>query len=443
MANVKYDWANGAELKKHTQCKLDILKDYFAQYLRVKCSPMVRHFRIAIVDGFAGGGIYQDDIFGSPLIFLQELKDFLQEDNAKRSIQGLPELSIECLFIVNETDPEANEKLYAQLKKFKADSDTLKEKLNLKILKLQKPFIEAYPKIKEILLNKRFQNVLFNIDPCGYSQVNFATLRDIMNSFKNVEIFYTFMIGALLQFASLKQDRIHLIKNNIKKLGFTSEDFFNNKTSWKKSEWLGAAERMIHAEFSNIANFVSPFAINQECSIGYNYWLLHFANNYRAREVYNNVLHNNAKGSAHFGRSGLKMLEYTSEERGKEFNFSGNMREESKKVLDYDIPKFISEFGDGMSVGDFRSAIYNDTPAHSTDINSVLIENPDIEVLTDKERERRSKNSILITDFIRLKKQASFHIYLETKPVSHKKLLESLNATREKDQPVLDYLKDK
>ncbi len=32
---------------------------------------------------------------------------------------------------------------------------------------------------------------------------------------------------------------------------------------------------------------------------------------------------------------------------------------------------------------------------------------------------------------------------IKTKPVSRKKLLATMNASREKDQPVLDYLKDK
>ncbi len=444
MAEKIYDWANGAELPNHTQCKLDILKKYFSQYLPVKCSPMVRRFKIAIVDGFAGGGIYKDNISGSPLIFLRELQKFSKKNNLWRRDKGLPELSIECLFIVNEIDPKANEVLYKQLKEWETGNDVPKEQLNVEIQKLQKPFLEVYPKIKQVLLDRRFQNVLFNIDPCGYKQFNRNTLYDIMNSFKNVEVFYTFMIRALLQYASLKQDRIHLIKNSIKELGFTSEAFFKDKDLRSKPEWLGSAERIIHAEFNNTADFVSPFAINQEGNTGYNYWLLHFARNYRAREVYNDVLYTSARSQAHFGKSGLKMLEYTPGEKSADlFEFSDEMRKDSKKKLRFDIPEFVSKFSDGISVGDFRSAIYNDTPAHSDDINSVLIENPDIAVLTDNKHPRRSENSIMNTDFIMPNKQKSFHIYLETNPVSHKKLLESLNATREKDQPVLDYLKDK
>ncbi len=451
MAEKIYDWANGAELPNHTRCKLDILREYFAQYLRVKCSPMVRHFRIAIVDGFAGGGIYKDGTVGSPLIFLEELKLFFIENTIKRD-KILPKLSIECLFIVNEDDPEANESLYKQLQLWEQDNDIPKEHFNVKIQKLQKPFLDVYPEIRQTLWNRKFQNVLFNIDPCGYTDFNLTTLQDIMKSFKNVEVFYTCMIGALLQYTTKQKGDGRAsrdsIEENIKKLlDVPLENFLEDKSLWKKPHWLGAAERIVHKKLSNTADFVSPFAINQEGNVGYNYWLLHFANNYRAREVYNDVLHGNARGAAHFGKSGLKMLEYTPEEKNVGlFNFSKDsteMRTKSKEELRFDIPEFMSKFRDGMSVGDFRNAIYNDTPAHSDDINSVLIENPDIALLTHNKHPRRSENSIMNTDFIMPNKQKSFHIYLETKPVSHKKLSESLNATREKDQPVLDYLKDK
>ncbi len=412
MTGKGYDWANGAELPNHTRCKLDILKKYFSHYLPVKCSPMVRRFRIAIVDGFAGGGIYQDGTFGSPLIFLEALQEFSKNNNLWRRDKGLPELSIECMFIVNEIDPKANEVLHKQLKEWETGNDISKEHFNVEIQKLQKPFLEVYPKIRQVLLDRRFQNVLFNIDPCGYKQFNRNTLYDIMNSFKNAEVFYTCMIGALLQFASLKQDRIHLIKNSIEELGFTSEAFFKDMDLRSKPEWLGTAEKIIHAEFNNTADFVSPFAINQGGNVGYNYWLLHFANNYRAREVYNDVLYTSARSQAHFGKSGLKMLEYTPGEKSADlFEFSDEMRTNSKEKLHYDIPRFISEFGDAISVIDFKSAIYNDTPAHSNDIKDVLIDNSDLEVFTDNGVPRRSAKTIKKNDIIRLKKQPGFYFF--------------------------------
>ena len=407
MAEKEYPRAND-ELKNHTQCKLDILREYFAQYLWVKSFHKSPRFRIAIVDGFAGSGIYKNGI-GSPLIFLQELEKFSRENNIWRGVQKLPELSIECLFIVNDIDPEANESLHNQLKIWEQNNDIPKERLNVEIQKLQKPFLDAYKEIKPYILARGFKNVLFNIDPCGYTQVNLTTLYDIMNSFKNVEIFYTFMIGALFQYASW-ENRDATEKSIKKILGVPIENFLKDETLWRKSEWLGEAEKIIHAQFSKIANFVSPFAINQQGGVGYNYWLLHFSNHYRAREVYNNVLHENSSGAAHVGSPGFNMLECTPDEK-RFFDFSEIARNDSRQELDYDIPKLISEFEREISVDEFRNAIYNDTPAHADDINNALIENHDTEVITDKGVPRRSAKTIKKNDIIRLKKQPGFYFF--------------------------------
>ncbi len=412
MVKVKYDWASGVKLEQHTRCKLDILREYFYQYLRVRVisSPNVRRFRIAIIDGFAGGGIYKDGTFGSPLIFLEELKKFSDEITIRRHDKKLPKLLIECLFIVNEIDPNANETLYNQLKIWVAANDIPKEHFNIEIQKFEKPFLDVYPKIRQTLWNRKFQNVLFNIDPYGYTQVDFTTLYDIINSFKNVEIFYTFMVGAFLQYLSLKD--ISSVEKKIEGLDISIQDYFQNEELRTKPEWLGGIEKIIHAEFSKVAKFVSPFAINQEGNTGYNYWLLHFSKHYRAREVYNDVLHKKAESQVHFGRFGLDMLKYTSGQDGIGlFDFSEMARKKSIEKLHSDIPKFISESDNGMLISDFKDKIYNNTPAHSDDINNVLIESQDIKVLTDKKHPRRSANTITNPDFIELNKQKSFYFF--------------------------------
>ena len=108
-----------------------------------KMHPLsVRHFRIATVDGFAWWD-FKDGTFGSPLIFLQELEKFSKENNIWRRDQGLPELSIECMFIVNEIDPYANKSLDNQLGIWEATNTASKENLNVKMLRLQEKFIQA------------------------------------------------------------------------------------------------------------------------------------------------------------------------------------------------------------------------------------------------------------------------------------------------------------
>ncbi len=58
-------------------------------------------------------------------------------------------------------------------------------------------------------------------------------------------------------------------------------------------------------------------------------------------------------------------------------------RAQARKQLHDDIPRLITSYGDAIPVGDFYAGIYNATPAHMLDINSAIIENPDLEVITE------------------------------------------------------------
>ena len=72
MVEKHYDWANGATLDDHTSRKHKILREYFYLYLTIRCQiPKQSRFRLAVIDGFAGGGRYSCGTAGSPIIFLR------------------------------------------------------------------------------------------------------------------------------------------------------------------------------------------------------------------------------------------------------------------------------------------------------------------------------------------------------------------------------------
>ena len=54
MAEKPYEWAEGAVLEEHSKRKHKILREYFFEYLTVRCQlPQMEKFRLAIIDGFA------------------------------------------------------------------------------------------------------------------------------------------------------------------------------------------------------------------------------------------------------------------------------------------------------------------------------------------------------------------------------------------------------
>jgi three-Cys-motif partner protein len=201
MVAKRYSWEAGAALEEHSKRKHKILREYFARYLAVRCQlPQQARFRLAIVEGFSGGGRYACGTAGSPIIFMEELRAATERFNLKRTSEGMAPLDIECLLVLNDESREAIELLKTQIQPLLAAVKADVPKLHLQIERLNKPFEEVYPEIKQLLERGGYQNVLFNLDPYGHSHVKRSTLTDIIASFASVEIFYTFAISSLLAF---------------------------------------------------------------------------------------------------------------------------------------------------------------------------------------------------------------------------------------------------
>jgi len=400
-----YEWADGANLEEHSRRKHKILREYVFDYLNVRCKlPQQECFRLAIVDGFAGGGRYLCGTAGSPLIFVEELKHAVEAVNTQRAVQGLGAIEVECLLIFNDANRDAIELLKTQVAPLQADIAQTCPKLHIRVEYLNELFEDAYPKIKGFLGQGRYRNVLFNLDQCGDRHVEQSTILDIMRSYPAAEIFYTFMISSLLAF--LQKNEPKQLQARLNHLGVKSSDIETLNGFMSKNDWLGTAEKIVFDTFRLCAPYVSPFSINNPG--GWRYWLIHFANVYRARQVYNNILHDNASLQAHFGRSGLDMLSYDPRQDGELYLFDGDGRASAKRQLLSDIPRLVTEYGGAMPVMDFYENIYNFTPAHADDIHDAIIDNHDLEVVTPTGGERRKANTISVNDVIKLKQQTSF-----------------------------------
>jgi three-Cys-motif partner protein len=406
MPEKPYEWTDGATLQEHSKRKLKILREYFSRYLTVRCQlPQQERFRLAVVDGFAGGGRYKCGTPGSPLIFVDELKTFVVAENIRRADQGMKPLHVDCQLIFNDAKAAVVEMLKDNLAPLIGDVKETAPQLQIDVAYLSEPFETAFPKIKGLLDRGHFRNVVFNLDQCGHSHVERITLIDILQSYRGAEIFYTFSIEALVTY--LRKSEPEALTAQLAHIGLDDENLRSMEGAMSNQTWLGAAERVVFGAFKDCAPYVSPFSIhNPE---GWRYWLIHFANSYRGRQEYNNVLHRNATLQAHFGRSGLEMLAYDPRhEVGSLYLFDDLARASAKDQLMDDVPRLVSEYGDALSVGNFYEAIYNNTPAHMDDIHAAIIENADLEVITEGGGERRKPGTIVVGDTIRLRKQRSF-----------------------------------
>ena len=405
MTKKSYQWAEGARLEEHTKRKHKILREYLARYLAVRCQlPQQSRFRLAIVDGFAGGGRYSCGSAGSPIIFIEELRAATEQFNVRRLAYGMSPIDIECLLVLNDANPKVVDLLKSNVEPLKAGTAAEVPRLHIFVEYRTLDFEALYPEAKALLERGRYRNVLFSLDQYGHSHVHTNTIRDIMGSFPSAEIFYTFAIQSLLAFLTNSDPK--LLSSQLNHLGVSSDDLRPLEAMMNKNAWLGAAERLVFEAFRGCAPYVSPFSIhNPE---GWRYWFIHFANSYRARQEYNNVLHNNSSLQAHFGRSGLNMLRFDPTEEGSLYLFDISGREKAKVELTDDIPRLITEFGDVLGVGEFYEVIYKMTPAHMDDIHAAIMQNPDLEVLTQNGGERRKATTISPSDVLQMKQQRSF-----------------------------------
>ncbi|MGV0878657.1 three-Cys-motif partner protein TcmP [Martelella sp. FLE1502] len=410
MSKVEYDWENGAELKEHTSRKLKVLKEYFEQYLKVRCRiPQQYRFKLAIVDGFAGGGRYKNGEPGSPIVFVETLVQLSNEINIQRSEQGMAPLEFACLLILNDADTGTVSLLQENMSPVLAAAKEGAPHLVIRVRYLNKRFEEAYPEIKAELTNERIKNVLFNLDQCGDAMVGMPTLHDIMKTFHPTgEIFLTFMIKSLLAF--LHRSNPIALEARLQHLNIKAADLAPLDGLLSKNEWLGTAEKIVFDAFQGCAPFVSTFSLNNPD--GWRYWLIHFSNVPRARQVYNDILHANASHQAHFGRSGLvlNMFAFDPDRENSLYFFEGPDRKRATNELADDIPRLVEVYGDAMEMGQFYQSAYNLTPAHSEDIKRAMFINPDLEVLTPTGNVRRKSHKIEIGDTLRIKNQKSFHI---------------------------------
>lgn len=402
MSKKEYNWQDGAKIGDHTRKKHSVLERYLREYLITRCQiPQQELFRLVLVDAFAGAGLYDDKSHGSPLIFVNLLANTTNEINALRIAKGMRPVRIHCLLLLNDKQ-EVVELLQKHITPALEHARDVAPGLSIEAEYYSRDFEKLYPLLVDRIQVARCGNVVFNLDQYGYSDVTGGVISDIMRRWQHAEVFLTFAIASLLAFLSPQQTE-RSIAFDLDLSDRLSQLRENTDTLLNKKEWLGVAERVVFTHFCTCAPYVSPFSIDNPS--GWRYWLMHFANSHRARQVYNNVLHEDVSVQAHYGRAGLHMLSYNPEDEMQLYLFDNTSRERAKEALVNEVSSMIAEFGNTLPVTDFYATAYSATPAHTDDIHEAIMENPDIEVIMETGGVRRKATTIRPTDTLELKRQ--------------------------------------
>ncbi|SUC82864.1 Uncharacterised protein [Pseudomonas aeruginosa] len=189
----RWDWATQTfpTIDPHSKIKHQIIDDYIQAYIDVLMrNQQMPLLGLSIVDGFSGGGIYNDSAgghhFGSPVIALEAIQESEVRNNVGR-IKHRPDLLAAslcgceaeeyCLLARRPGQPRTSGPHWT------GHSPAYAE------------FTKALPAIAQSL--KAFgksERVLFLLDQYGYGDVPFGQIKWIFQHLSNAEVLLTFNV---------------------------------------------------------------------------------------------------------------------------------------------------------------------------------------------------------------------------------------------------------
>lgn len=363
-------------LEEHSQAKLDVVRGYIEDYIQILCTgnPGQDRFRLTLVDGFSGGGVYDGEKLGSPFMLLEAVKVAEARVNQFRKKR----IAIDCHFYFIDSKKAAIECLEYHLRQ-KGYGNEIGRSIFL--------YREEFAKAQERIIAdscKRFNRggcrVIFFLDQCGYTDAPPPLLRSISEKLNwKAEFIVNFAIDWLTVYVTSKETFQKIYPS----LGISHllpiEKVFE-ATANPKFDAQYVVEALIGPAFKEISGtpFFSPFYIQAPKS-NRGYWLVHLAPQRRARSAMLDVYWRVANGCRHFGHTGLDMLSYkpnadpTGYLEGLEFGDATG--KDVQKQLVQDFAKAIRDkHPSGISYRELLDQYCNQTMANEKIVHDALVE---------------------------------------------------------------------
>ncbi len=401
----KYTWSidQCPPLDDHSEAKHTILSEYIKKYLHIVCQQRrMQQYNITLVDGFAGGGIYQDNKPGSPLVMIAAARQAAYEINKERSKRI-------------EIKPN-----YFFVEKIRDSYFSLENVINKKNLAGQDVNLingDFNLHLKEIILHIKKRNPkggggsIFFLDQTGYSAVNIETLNLIRRELPKAEIIINISVSWLVDFINDSGQ----FRKTISNMGIADLVNFDEITSLKEN--IGENRYIIESRLSvalqKAANFpyFRPFFIEPHDNHR-GYWLLHLAPHYRAHNAMSEVIWEQGNYMRHYGGDGARIFDLSYKGGiidhpnifGKTFN--GTAREQHINGLTRDIPNIIWNCGERRISDLIESTCNNTAASQDMYMKSILkLKNEGELIIRGKSGGEKKTDIILTSDIIIPNKQ--------------------------------------
>jgi three-Cys-motif partner protein len=423
MTRAPYQWGSDKQLaviKQHSLAKHEVLRAYLLEYFQTLVAPQQEELRLTLVDGFAGGGLYQHEttgtaVLGSPFVFLNAAKE--AEKLINRDRQKPLRLNADFFFV--DVDQTALGLLEQTLR-----SEGHGDRIGQDIRILKGRFEAVAESIRAAIRNKNPRNgrSLFFLDQYGYKEVPTSLIRAIFAELPAAEVILTFNVDAFITYASdttLTAGLLQQIGIPDVLQGRSIEDIKRNEQHFRLYIQSCLYRGLVEACG---ARFYTVFFIRTE---GHgDYWLVHLSQHHRARDVMTRVHWARSNNFIHYGGAGIDMFRVLGYDPGRDVSLTGQSSfgfcfddpaaQASISALMEQLPRVIHARPEGMSFGELFAATCNTSPADSSKFKealSKLVAHKEIEIVSVDGARRHSSNTITDKDQLLPARQSIFDFF--------------------------------
>lgn len=421
MSTHGYDWDDldsPPEIALHSVNKHEILRGYLSRYIRkLTNNRRMAYLNLAVVDGFAGGGIYtrQDNgelHFGSPCLAIDTIRG--EEKRLNRGREKPIELRVNYYFVDKE------QRFLDYLKNVFARYD-YREEASEKFRFIPGEFSAVAPSIVKMIGERgKIQRAIFILDQYGYSQVPVFLIRRILSDLPHAEVILTFAVDHLIDYLSADPKNINMVQRRLDDTGLSLSVSQLISTKQESPEYRFLIQDLLSTDIQTNcgARFYTRYFIRTEDSHR-SLWLVHLSQHEVARDEMLQVHWENSNCSEHAGFSGMddiRMLGYTSRNDPRlgqlalKFGFDDWARDLSTHTLLAQLPEYIYK-NSPLTFRNLIQQVCNSTPADSNLIKNVLdvlLSNHDITVSSARGVQRIKGSAIAWDDLIHAQSRRLF-----------------------------------
>ena len=362
-------------IEAHSLAKLQVLRDYLRGYCDTLNQDVRKdEFRLDLVDGFAGGGLYLrngQQIAGSPLVMLEESHSAEHRLNERRTKP--------LRFNVKHHFVEKNAAHAEYLRRVLRERGYLREGDG--VVLYEQEFGEVLDRIiSDIERRQRYSGrSIFLLDQFGYTDANIHFVQHIGRRLQNAEVILTISVDTMLNFSSRESvvaslDSFGIPKSLVEAELRTSTDAHVKALMQRVLPKLFAGSTIFH--------WFTPFFIRPPVS-RWELWFAHFSRNLVARNVMLNCHWNTHNTFAHYGESlDLTMLGFDGLDRS---HTLPTFNERDRDIMNAGIAKqLLPELSDRLKAGHplpFAEVLRhfgNRTAATVADLNNVVVAARDV-----------------------------------------------------------------